>query len=37
MIIAVEGMDGAGKTTVCEYVSGTRDYKMIEKPTVFFL
>jgi len=36
MIIAVEGMDGAGKTTVCEYVSNTRDYKMIEKPTKYF-
>ena len=36
MIIAVEGMDGAGKTTVCEYVSGTRNYKMIEKPTKYF-
>ena len=36
MIIAVEGMDGAGKTTVCEYVSNTRNYKMVEKPTKYF-
>ena len=36
MIIAVEGMDGAGKTTVCEYITKTRNFKMIEKPTKYF-
>lgn len=36
MILAVEGMDGAGKTTACEYISKYYDFKMIEKPTKYF-
>ena len=36
MIIAVEGMDGAGKTTVCKYISSHKNFHMIEKPTKYF-
>lgn len=36
MIVAVEGMDGAGKTTVCKYISSHKDFHMVEKPTKYF-
>ena len=36
MVLAVEGMDGAGKTTACEYISKHYDFTMIEKPTKYF-
>lgn len=36
MVVAIEGMDGAGKTTVCDYVSRNYNFEMVEKPTKYF-
>ena len=36
MIIAVEGMDGVGKTEICKYISNQYDFVFIEKPLQFF-
>ena len=36
MLIAIEGMDGVGKTTIAKYISEKYDYKFIEKPLHFF-
>ncbi len=35
MVVAIEGMDGAGKTTVCDYVSKNYNFEMIDKPTKY--
>ena len=35
MIIAVEGMDGAGKTTICEYIEKKYNFINVEKPTKY--
>jgi len=35
MIVAIEGMDGAGKTTMCEYIEKKYKFINIEKPTKF--
>lgn len=36
MMVAVEGMDGAGKTTVCNYVSKKYNFQIMERPTKYF-
>lgn len=35
MIVAIEGMDGAGKTTICEYIEKKYNFINIEKPTKY--
>ena len=35
MIIAVEGMDGAGKTTLCSHIERTFNFINIDKPTKY--
>jgi dTMP kinase len=35
MIIAIEGMDGCGKTTIAKYVSNVYNFKYIDKPLKF--
>ena len=35
MIIAIEGMDGAGKTTVCKYIEKKYEFVNVEKPTKY--
>ena len=35
MIIAVEGMDGAGKTTICKYIEKKYGFVNVEKPTKY--
>ena len=36
MIIAVEGMDGVGKTEIAKYISNKYEFKFIEKPLQYF-
>ena len=36
MMIAVEGMDGVGKTTVAKYISEKYNFKFVEKPLHHF-
>ena len=36
MQIAVEGMDGVGKTTIAHYISEKYNFKFIEKPLQYF-
>ena len=36
MMIAVEGMDGVGKTEVCKYISNQYEFVFIEKPLQYF-
>lgn len=35
MIIAIEGMDGVGKTTICKILSKRLNYKFIDKPVKY--
>jgi dTMP kinase len=35
MIIAIEGMDGAGKTTICKYIEEKYGFVNVEKPTKY--
>lgn len=35
MIIAVEGMDGVGKTTICKYIEERFNFIYIDKPTKY--
>ena len=35
MIVAVEGMDGAGKTTLCSHIERTFNFINIDKPTKY--
>lgn len=35
MVIAVEGMDGAGKTTICSHIERTFNFINIDKPTKY--
>ena len=35
MIIAIEGMDGAGKTTICNHIERAFNFINIEKPTKY--
>ena len=34
MIVAIEGMDGSGKTTICEYIE--KKYKKNQRPAYPF-
>lgn len=36
MVIAVEGMDGVGKTSIAKHISEHHDFKFIEKPLHYF-
>lgn len=36
MLVAIEGMDGVGKTTVAKYIKDKYNYKFIEKPLHYF-
>ena len=36
MIVAIEGMDGAGKTTICNHIERNFGFINIEKPTKYF-
>lgn len=35
MIIAIEGMDGAGKTTIAQYIVHNYNFKLIDKPNKY--
>lgn len=35
MIVAIEGMDGAGKTTICSHIERTFNFINIDKPTKY--
>lgn len=35
MIIAIEGMDGVGKTTICKYIEEKLNFIYIDKPTKY--